>query len=283
MRAPLCGENLVRVAFLDEAGRSRGEPIIVVAGPIVHGDRTYRKLVTRLGEIAVEFIPEKDRKGFIFHAKDIFHGGGKYFKLRKEEWPRERRYALLMAICDVPRQFCLPITFGSLSKSMTAKIRKLGSDSDVAFGHFVDGVEHAVAFGWAEIGIDKQMHAFPRDEICMLIAEDTDRVKAIVKEAHALLRDPDEIAAHPVFSRMPGLPIRKVEDTPHFAAKAESAPLQIADACAFLIMRRLMRRPESQQFFEAISQQLVWSPSMDGRPVFGERMGSEQIGGGQLY
>ena len=36
--------DLMRLTFLDEAGRSRHEPIIVVAGIIVHGDRLYRRL-----------------------------------------------------------------------------------------------------------------------------------------------------------------------------------------------------------------------------------------------
>ena len=82
----LCGDNLVRIAFLDEAGRSRGEPVIVVAGPIVNGDRTYRQLVDRLRDITNTFLPEADRKGFVFHAKDIFHASGPYFKPRKNEW-----------------------------------------------------------------------------------------------------------------------------------------------------------------------------------------------------
>ena len=78
----------MRIAFLDEAGRSRQEPTIVVGGIVIHGDRTYRKLVDRLREIAEQFIPEPDRSGFVFHAKDIFHGSGRYFGNR-ELWPRE--------------------------------------------------------------------------------------------------------------------------------------------------------------------------------------------------
>jgi hypothetical protein len=81
MRASLCGENLVRLAFLDESGRSRHEPIIVVAGILINGDRTYRRLCERLEAIVTEFISAHDRPGFILHAKDIFQGTG-YFKDR---------------------------------------------------------------------------------------------------------------------------------------------------------------------------------------------------------
>jgi hypothetical protein len=286
MRVPLCGDNLVRIAFLDESGRSRGEPFIVVAGPIVHGDRTYRQLVVHLRNIATQFIPEDDRNGFIFHAKDIYHCSGPYFKPRKTDWPPERRLPILQALSDIPRRFGLPITFGSVDKaaSRPSIMRPLRPDvPEKQLAHFVDAMEHVIAFSRAEIGIDMQMFQFPRDEICMIIAEDTDRIKVIAKRAHAILRDPDTIAADPIFSRMSGLPLRKVEDTPHFAAKADSAPLQIADVCAFLIMRRLWRRPETQPFFEAIAPQLVWLPLIEDEVVFGAPMGSEQIAIGQRY
>jgi hypothetical protein len=143
---------------------------------------------------------------------------------------------------------------------------------------FIDQMEHVLAFTQAEIGIERQMHRFPRDEVCMVIAEDTDLVKRVVKLAHAIMHDPDEIAANPAFARVPNLPLVKIEDTPHFAAKADSRPLQLADTCAFLIMRRLMRRAESQQFFEIIAPQLAWTSS-----AFGEPMGAEQIATGSHY
>lgn len=287
MRAPICGDNLVRIAFLDESGRSAGEPFIVVAGPIVHGDRTYRRLVARLEDIKAKFIPEPDRKGFVFHAKDIFHAAGPYFKPRKDDWPPNRRFPILKALAEIPRDFGLPITFGSFEKSG----RVIGNVGDYARSPITDKLqlrftqifEHVMAFTWAEIGIEKQMHRFPRDEICMIVAEDTDLVKRTLKAGHAALRDPDEVDRWFGQFKFLGLPLTKIEDTPHFAEKAESAPLQIADTCSFLIMRRLMRRLETQECFETISPQLVWAPETDGVPVFGEPLGAEQIAGGSRY
>jgi hypothetical protein len=282
MRAPLCGDNLVRIAFLDEAGRSRQEPIIVVGGVLVHGDRTYRKLVARFDEISAEHLPEPDRKGFVFHAKDIFHGSGRYFGDR-ETWPRERRWPILSALASLPREFGIPVVFGHLDKAEYREDIK-----DYMLEHYPtpaerantsDIMEHMVAFVRVEIGIERQMRKFPRDEICMVVAEDTDRVKRAVKDAHVIVRDPEEIAANAwATGHIPEFPLTKIEDTPHFAAKAESRPLQLADTCAFLILRRLLRRSESQEFFETIARQLSWNS-----PDFGERMGAEQIGSGSLY
>jgi hypothetical protein len=279
MSAPLCGENLVRIAFLDEAGRSRQEPIIVVAGIIIHGDRTYRDLEAQLREIG-KLLPEGDRKGFVFHAKDIFHGAGRYFKDR-EKWPREQRWPILRAIAALPRQFGLPVVFAHLEKAeyhdyAAPQLTKHSNERNRS--EITDIAEHMAVFARAEIAIERQMHRFPRDEICMLVAEDTDRVKQAIKISHATLRDPEEIANSGYLTEIEGLPITKIVDTPHFAAKAESAPLQVADTCAFLILRRLMRRIESQEFFEQIAPQLTWTAS-----DFGDSMGAEQIGMGSRY
>jgi hypothetical protein len=64
----------VRIAFLDESGRSAPEKIIVVAGVVVHGDRSYRKVEEALRQLVADTIPTGDRDGFLFHATDLFHG-----------------------------------------------------------------------------------------------------------------------------------------------------------------------------------------------------------------
>ena len=98
------------------------------------------------------------------------------------------------------------------------------------------------------------------DEICMLIAEDTDRVKRAVKnDAHTMLRDPRAIAGTE-FSKVRELPLTKIVDTPHLAEKGQSAALQVANFCAYFIMRRILRRTDSQEFFEPFAPQLIWFP-----------------------
>jgi hypothetical protein len=275
----------VRLAFLDESGRSRHEPIIVVAGIIVHGDRVYRKLEQRLTEIVVKHIPREDWPGFpredwpgfVFHAKDIFQGAG-YFK-DKGKWPRERRFPILHDIAKLPTEFWMPVVFGHVNKDEYRKdaaqqIMMHSNENNRA--HVIDVAEHMVAAARAEIGIERRMRLFPRDEICMLIAEDTDRVKRAVKGAHALLRNPLEIVGTE-FARVPELPLTKIVDTPHFAEKADSAPLQVADVCAYLVLRRILRRTDSQEFFEVIAPQLSWTATDFGAP-----MGTERFGTGSL-
>jgi hypothetical protein len=266
----------VRIAYLDESGRSRHEPIIVVAGVIVHGDRSYRKIEEALDKVVEEEIPESDREGFVLHANHLFHGNN-YFD--KGKWPRERRFPVLERLARLPAAFGLPIVFGSLIKApYRAEVahgladlpdRQREEDTDIG--------EHMSVMAQAEIQIELQMHEFPRDEICMLVAEDTDRIKRAVKDSHTFLRDPKRIAGTE-FAGFPGLPLRKIVDTPHFASKTDSKLLQLADMCAFLIMRRLTRQETSQPFFEVIAPQIFRHLS-----DFGDPMGSERISAGQRY
>jgi hypothetical protein len=286
MRAPLCGDNLVRLTFLDEAGRSRHEPTIVVAGVIVNGDRMYRRLEDRLRKIVVDAAPAGEADGLILHAADLFHGNRQF---DKEKWPQPKRHEMLMEVARLPAEFELPVVFGHLQKGeyredaavkLVLAAEGQGKKEAIANrdkAHVLDIAEHVVAFARAEIAIERQMHRYSRDEICMLFAEDTDRVKPALKMAHAFMRDGSKIIGTE-FEDVPELPLRKIVDTPHFADKADSVPLQLADTCAWLILRRLAKRLDTQPFFEAIAPQLLWN-CVD----FGEPMGAEQVGEGRLY
>ena len=234
MSAPLLGHNLVRLVFLDEAGRSRQEPIIVVAGVIVHGDRIYRRLEDRLLGLIRNAIPpgvEADPATLILHAGDLFHGNKPF---EKEVWPKELRHESLMQLARVPAEFQLPVVYGHLRKSeyreeaavkvvLAAEVAgKKTSIADRDKNHVLDVAEHMVTFARTEIAVERQMHRYPRDEICMLFAEDTDRVKRALKLAHAFMRDGSQIVGTE-FENVPELPLRKIVDTPHFADKTESS------------------------------------------------------------
>lgn len=280
-RAPLLGRNLVRLAFLDESGRSRREPIIVVAGVIIHGDRAYRSIEDHLLAMVQRHIPENDQYGFVFHATDLFHGSG-YFK--RDRWPKPVRWLILEELAGITKRFSLPVIYGLVNKAQykIECVNRALPPVDRDDQPIIERAEHMTAFGNAEMAIDRQMHQYPSDEICALICEDTDLVKKAVKSAHEIMRAKSKTAE--VFAKFfgwtkqPWFPLKKIVDTPHFASKSDSSLLQIADLCSFLIMRRLNRKEDSQVFFEIIAPQLSWRAE-----EFGERMGQEQIGVGPRH
>jgi len=259
----------VNIAFLDDAGHSRREPIVVVGGVLIHGEETSEALARTLDDIAAEFIPEADREGFVFHAKDIFHGGG-YFNDPKA-WPRERRWPILRALALLPGEFGIPVVFGYLNKAQYVLQMPADPHPEAALSNhhaeLMDLKEHSIAFTNAETAIELQMRGSQPDQTCTVIAENAGRVRQSVAMAHGIRRD-SGIAS----GNVPAPPTATIMNTPCFAQKADSRPLQLADTCAFLILRRLTRQQSSQAFFEALAPQLTW----DAR-VFGERMGSEPV------
>ena len=161
---------------------------------------------------------------------------------------RDKRYAILMQVARLPAELELPVVFGHLRKSeyredeavrlvlAAEPARKGEAVAKRNSAHIVDIAEHMVAFARAQIAIERQMHRYSRDEICMLFAEDTDRVKRALRVAHAIMRDSPQIKGTE-FESVPELPLRKIVDTPHFANKTDLVPLQLADMCAWLILR----------------------------------------------
>jgi hypothetical protein len=194
------------------------------------------------------------------------------------------RWLILEELAGMPKRFSLPVVYGLANKAKY-KIECVNRVLPPAVRDdqtIVERSEPMTAFGNAEMGIDHQMNQYPSDEICVLICEDTDLVKKAVKSAHEIMRAKSKTAE--VFAKFfgwtnqPWFPLRKIVDTPHFASKPDASLLQIADLCAFLIMRRLNRKEDSQVFFEIIAPQLSWRAD-----EFGERMGQEQIGVGPRH
>ena len=79
---PLEGNRLVRLVYVDEAGISnpKQEPFLVVAAVIVDGDRQLRGVMRQLDKIVDRHIPQGHQTDFVFHATELFNGGGKVFK-----------------------------------------------------------------------------------------------------------------------------------------------------------------------------------------------------------
>ena len=251
--APIMGNNLVRLAYIDEAGigNPSQEPFLVVAAVLVHGDVQWQPLESYINGLIEHYIPEEKREGFVFHALELF-SGGRFFD--RETWPKNKRWEILEAIIQIPAHFDLPVSFGFLERATF-------SDDALRQGHqdkrVIHVASHAMAFGHCEIGIERWMRSTAPNEVAMLIAEDTDLVKATLKEAHSFLRNPKKVAASN-FSVSPDLPLTKLIDTIHFASKQDSSPLQIADVCAYIIKRDLMGKTDSKHFYNLLAPQLIW-------------------------
>ena len=251
---PLEGDKLVRVTYMDESGLGKREPILVEAAVIVHGDDQVVPVEEYLESLVEKHIPIDKQDGFFFHATDIYGGGDKNCIFHdKNEWPDERRWAILDDLVAVPAKFGLPICVGIIQKSeFPPPLPAVDhSPQEVAVAR------HAMAIIQCEIGVEHWLRANTEKEITHIIAESNDEVRLAAKEAHMLLRNPKEIAAqgfvnHPIF------PLKRIRDGLQFTTKAESRLLQVADVCAWVIRRAANNAPNAFRFYDPLRHQIAF-------------------------
>ena len=249
---PLEGNRLVRFAYIDEAGISdkRHEPVLVVAGVLVHADTQWKTLEACLAKIANDDHPKRLPPGFVLHATELFSGGK---VLPRESWPKEIRWQILDKLARVPASHDLPIAYGLINKSNfpAFKLDHEPTKEELAVG------SHAIAFTACCIAVERIMKTHFPDEVVVLVAEDNHQMRRVIKDMHAMYRDREKMKEYG-FGDVDGLPFNHIVDTVHFAGKTESSLLQIADTCAFAIKRKLMKCPEANRFFDPIRGQLSW-------------------------
>jgi hypothetical protein len=257
---PLAGEKLVRLIYLDESGISNPahEPFLVVAGAMVDADKALGRVERYLSALVATQIPPEMQKDFVFHATELWSGSKRFGD--RDRWSFEKRLAILQRLSEIPQKFDIKISFGFIdrTKPVSPDGRSL-VDLNLGFTPYIE--EFCTAFVMCGMFIEGTMRHLANDEVALLIAEDTDKIKRFVKSSQAMLKSPRyKMPATNISEEINFFPLKHIKDTIHFAAKSESVCLQIADLCAFLIKRRLMRRSQSDYLFDLIEPQLVWRP-----------------------
>lgn len=229
-----------------------------------------------------EYVPYYGRQ-LIFHAKDIWHGSGLF---ERSKWSREKRLAILKRLAAIPAQFNLPLVVGYTNRDHhAARFKEQNANIDQK-AH--DLWAHLDTFLSAVRRVEKWMETNASDEVAMLIAEDTDRIKKIMAALHSSYTDRMSGSKKPGLDEVQALiqpmirddiskfedywgdpkPFRSsyIVDAVHFAKKEGSLLLQIADHCAFFAKRKLMKCPHISPLYEKIAPQIAFQS-----PCFGIR------------
>ncbi len=105
----------MRLIYLDESGLSDvvREPYLVVAGVVVNADEQLVKLESRLKAVVEEHLPPEKREKFLFHATELFSGGGTF---GRRNWPKEKRWSILDQLASIPAELKLPIVIGFVDR-----------------------------------------------------------------------------------------------------------------------------------------------------------------------
>lgn len=241
---PLAGERLVRLAYLDEAGISANEKTAVVAGVIVAPDTDYAPLETRFAKLVEQHVPPERRAGFAFHAKELMWGGKKNSVFPRDNSNPEKYWPILEEILVMARQLEVPIIVGALPKDPEAA-ELLGEAEYSVFAH-------SLAYMTAVVGVNHFMQDHAKSEWTMLIAEERPEAKAALRDAHALMRDPERLKQYAPQQVNHGNLASHVREGVLFAAKHESIPLQLADAVACVIRREIDGAQRNERFIRAL-------------------------------
>ncbi len=235
--APLDGENVTRFVYVDEAGISNPahEPFVVVAGVIVHADKQLNELERRLQGLVDKHIPAAERAGFVFHAKELFNGGGKVFRRDNGGWPLSKRLEIANDLAAIPVKMKLPLAFGIVQRSrwpltfdasdMPAKERSIG--------------QHVTAFMSCAMQVEMWMRSNTSNEVTMMIVEDNEQARKIIKDTQNQHRQPSVVDSFGPAERK-YFPFKKIKSSPLFEQKQDSPALQIADFCAYVMKKRAM-------------------------------------------
>jgi hypothetical protein len=258
--APLDGDNCVRLVYVDEAGISgaKQEPWLVVAGVVIHGDGVLNGVKAHLERIMLRHIPKHYQAGFVFHALELFNGGGKVFKrtprdmIGPPEWPIERRLAIADELAAVPQKFKLPIALGFVDRAnFPATLKKAPEGWTQAHE---DVMAHAAAHLSCTLMADHWMRRNASNENCLMIVEDNDRARNVIREMQVHHQNKREILEPNIAKHFP---LRKVQEDPLFQPKRQSNPLLLADFIAYVFKRKLMKDTRYDRFGFKFKDQII--------------------------
>ena len=244
----LPGGNIVRVVYVDEAGRGliSEEPHFVVACAITNPDTQWHKLRRHYADIANDVFGLKgDDKydEYVFHAKDVWHGSGDFPRLK---FSLQVRMKIMNRLADVVRLYEIPICVGIIERQ---SVHEDLSSSKTAVRH----LEHACAYALALQYVDSWMVRHCPDQVATVTAEDTDDVKQTLQLFHesAIKKDTyDDYYDRGFFVT------KTIVDSVNFAPKQLSPLLQVADHCAFLAKRSSVGCKHAKDIWRKISPQL---------------------------
>lgn len=260
---PLRGRKLMRLIYLDEAGVANpaNEPFVIVAGVAVNADRQFKEVEAHLDDMAGRHLSPEKRGLVAFHAMELFHGTKNF---HRDAWPFEKRLEILDELASLPKKFDLPICWGATDRKETPSLLK-----GPVTPRLLEQINHAHAFWKFVTQMEILMRATANEEVGMLIAEDRDIMRKILKMGHAVFRGrapkqfQDELEAirrEEIFAKL--FPLERIVETVHFAQKTESSLLQIADISAFAIKRAVMKSSHWERLYRPLEGQILFKPDV---------------------
>lgn len=233
----------MRLIYFDEAGLAnpRHEPFLVVAGIMVHGDEQLNKVKIELERLLWRHVPPHQRSAFVFHATELFNGGGRVFKrygadfIGAAEWPRERRLQIADEFAQILAQYRLPIAVGFADRQKFLEDFPQFQSLDQKNKNIMT---HTVAYATSAVLAENWMRDHVPSENCLMVVEDNDQARESLRNFHNLLQN-KEIFSYANHEKFGLVHLQRVQEDPLFQPKKPSNPLILADFVAYVFKRIL--------------------------------------------
>jgi Protein of unknown function (DUF3800) len=228
------GDKMAKILYLDESGITLDEKtdrFLIVAGVLVDIDKEWRQVRDELQRVANDWLPPSARRGFVFHAKDIYHGHGFW---DRDVWPSEVRNEVMGDLLAIIEAMRLPV--------VAHYIEKLNFGASPESPRMTPKFKNTVMHGTAAINCmswaDRWLSRFAPNENATVAAENRNGVQELIRAVAAVIKDEESVHKHG-FSAVDHLPLLRIIDGITFQKKNEAVALQLADLCAFILMREL--------------------------------------------
>ena len=247
----------MRMVYLDELGTGdpKREPFVIVAAVIVHADKQWKAIGKYLADLAEAVVPPEKKRVFkAFHANELY-SGGRIFERKPGQhgvwWP------VLENLLSVPRKFDLPISFGFTKRAWFEP----GSDHhDALIAAKIPPIAGAqmAAFTMATVGVEHWMKRMAgADEVAQMVMENNPHAQKFISETHRVIANPKLRVALLKPREREVVDISRIMSPIYFQDKIDSSVLQIADACAWAIRRRISRERDSERFYTPVRGQFI--------------------------
>jgi Protein of unknown function (DUF3800) len=242
MSAPLRRRIFVHLIYMDDSAEDAGHQVIAA---VVIPENDFLTIESYLAEeIISKVVPEDMRPKFEFHASKLFHSRDEFSVFTRDD--ALRIFNNCMSIVEGAP---LSIVYGAVDlRALRRSLFSTAQPTDIAFRLCMEGIN--------EWFVQK---ASMLDQVGILICDDTEKqhIKKNMQQAYRAYRKKWSGKKN-IGRKVSGTQFEDfLHDDMYFGDSAYSVGIQLADICAFIILRHLQGHEDTEYLYQRMKPQIV--------------------------
>jgi hypothetical protein len=221
----------VHLVYVDDSR----EDFQVIAALIVP-DKKFMRIEEFLAVQIERLVPEDLRAKFEFHASAMLNANPPFERLEHDDALEIfRRCASIVSAAP------LAIVYGAVNmEALRSSHYASAEPKDIAFRHCIQGVER-----WFKEQADNEMGIVICDKDDKAV---TEKLQKAFRTYRKPLRSASDTRGR----------LEHLHDDMYFGDSAFSVGIQLVDICAYIVLRHLQKRPDTEFLYEAIKGQIFF-------------------------